>query len=94
MFDAASEAAAIGKLASFRENFYPFPEMIEMLYRNERFAGDVVDVYLWEESTICLCFIIEYHGKGELGTFGRMRFYNDLYIYFIAKIQRMYPCIK
>ena len=79
MIDAASEAAAKGMLASFRENFDHYPEKIETLYRRECFAGDIVDIYLWEESLLCLCFNIEKQGKGELVTFGRIRFYNDLF---------------
>ena len=79
MTDAASEAAAKGVLASFRVNFDHCPEKIETLYRRECFAGDIVDIYLWEESPLCLCFNIEKQGKGELVTFGRMKFFNDLF---------------
>ena len=79
MIDASSEAAAKGELSGFRENFDHSAEMVEMLYRKECFAGDIVDIYLWEEMPMCLCFNIEKQGKSQLGTLGRIRFYNDLF---------------
>ena len=78
MIDAASEAAAKGELSSFRQSFDHCAEMVEVLYKKECFAGDIVDIYLWEESPMCLCFNIE-KPEGQLGTFGRIRFYNDLF---------------
>ena len=79
MIDAAAEAASKGTFSSFRKNLDHCAEVLEILYRKECHVGDNVCVYVWEEEPLCLCFHIAKQGETGLVSFGRIKFYKDLF---------------